>query len=65
MNSLYAILWLIMLAVSMACVFQYVGANSMCNFFPEGCRWWLLPAQLAALAFFAAVSIMNPWSMPL
>lgn len=61
MSGLYAIGWFLLLAVSILSVFELVGMRSMVSFFPEGRRWWQLPAQLASLAIFAAIVINHPF----
>ena len=61
MSSLYAIGWLLLLAVSTLSVFELVGMRLMVNFFPEGRRWWHLPTQLVSLAIFAAIVINHPF----
>lgn len=54
--------WLAWLLVAIILVFQFVGFWSMCNFFPEGKRAWHFPVQIATLAHFAVVVLLNPWS---
>lgn len=61
MIAVYAIGWFLLLAVSILSVFELVGMRSMVNFFPEGRRWWQLPAQLASLGVFAAIVINHPF----
>lgn len=61
MNSLFAISWFLLLLLSMVLIFNFVGMRAMCDFFPEGRRWWQFPAQLASLAFFAAVVLNHPF----
>lgn len=61
MSNLYAIVWFLLLAFSILSVFELVGMRSMVNFFPEGRRWWQLPAQLVSLAIFAAIIINHPF----
>jgi drug/metabolite transporter superfamily protein YnfA len=61
MSSLYAIGWFLLLAVSILSVFELVGMRTMVNFFPEGRRWWQLPAQLVSLAIFAVIVISHPF----
>jgi polyferredoxin len=62
MEALKTIGWLVWLLFSMALVFEFVGYRSATNLFPEGRRAWHLPAQLAAMALFAAAAICNPWA---
>ena len=61
MEALKIIGWFVWLLLSIALVFQFVGFSGICNMFPEGKRAWHLPAQLAAMTFFAAAAICNPW----
>ncbi len=62
MNALLVIGWFIALLLSLGAVFQFVGLRTMLEFFPEGRRWWVFPAQLASLAFFAAVVHFEPFT---
>lgn len=59
--ALHAILWFIGLIIAIFVVFEVVGMRLMCNYFPEGRKAWMLPAQLASLAFFAAVVLLHPF----
>lgn len=61
MTALLAIGWFIALLLSLAAVFKFVGARSMVIFFPEGDKWWLLPAQLASVTVFAIVVLFHPF----
>lgn len=61
MEALKVIGWAAWLIFATLLVFQFVGFRTMCEFFPEGKRAWHLPAQLVALAFFAAAVLCNPW----
>ena len=61
MNAIYAIGWFLLLAASILAVFELVGTRLMVTFFPEGRRWWQLPAQLASLGVFAAIVINHPF----
>lgn len=61
MNAFLAILWFVGLIVSIFLVFELVGCASMVRMFPEGRRWWMLPAQWGSLAFFAAMVLLNPF----
>lgn len=63
MTALITIAWLVCLLVALGLVFQFVGLRAMMTFFPEGRRWWIFPAQLASLAFFAAVVLCHPFSL--
>lgn len=65
MTELMAILWFIMLLLSVAAVFNFIGSALMVQFFPEGRRWWQLPAQLLSLAFFGAMVLLNPFWGPM
>lgn len=64
MSALLAIGWVLRLFVSVVLCLDLIGMRSMCSFFPEGRRWWMLPAQLAALAHFAAAVRFTPWGYP-
>lgn len=61
MRELIAIGWFIALLSSIYIVFKLVGLRSIVRMFPEGDRWWMLPAQLAALALFASLVHYNPF----
>lgn len=61
MSTLYPIGWFIALIVSIGLVYEVVGYSGLTRMFPEGKRWWHLPLQLAALAFFAAVVLAHPF----
>lgn len=61
MTALIAIAWFIGMYVSIIIVFNTVGSRLMVAYFPEGHRWWMLPAQLASLALFAALVHFNPF----
>lgn len=62
MSELKIIGWFIWLAFSIMLVFDVVGFRALCNFFPEGKRWWHIHAQLASLVFFALAVLCNPWT---
>jgi drug/metabolite transporter superfamily protein YnfA len=55
------VVWFLVLLFSMHLVFEVVGLRRMVQFFPEGRRWWMLPAQLVSLAIFAAVVLNHPF----
>lgn len=59
--QLYALIWAAGLLAAIYLAFTLIGMRSMVAMFPEGWRWWMLPAQLGALAFFALVVLFNPW----
>lgn len=61
MEAMKTIGWLLWLLLSVLMVFEFVGYRVMLAYFPEGKRWWHFPAQVAALAFFAAAVLCNPW----
>lgn len=61
MNAIKAIGWFLALLLTIGLVFELVGFRSMVRMFPEGWRWWQLPAQLASLAAFAAVVLLHPF----
>ena len=61
MSPLYAIMWFITLMVSICIVFRFIGIRTLIVYFPEGRRWWHLPAQLGSLAFFAVVVLNHPF----
>lgn len=61
MNAMYAIGWFIAAVISTVIVFQVIGFSGIVRVFPEGKRWWHLPAQLGSLAFFAAVVLLHPF----
>lgn len=61
MAALLAIAWFVGMIVSIFLIFELIGCASMVRMFPEGRRWWLLPAQLGSLAFFAALVLFNPF----
>lgn len=42
-------------------VFQLIGYAGLTRMFPEGKRIWNFPAQLASLAFFAMMVLLNPF----
>jgi hypothetical protein len=61
MTALLSIAWFLALLLSVCAVFQFVGMRLMVSYFPEGRRWWMLPAQLGSLALFAALIHYNPF----
>lgn len=61
MEPLKVIGWLAWLLLSAVLVYEFVGVRALVQMFPEGRRPWMLPAQLASLAFFAAAAICHPW----
>lgn len=61
MRELIEIGWFIALLVSVYIVFELVGLRSVVRMFPEGNRWWMLPAQLASLGLFASLVHYNPF----
>jgi|GEM_PF-3172294 len=61
MNEMYVIFWAAWLLLAIELVFQFVGMRLMVAYFPEGRRWWMLPAQLGSLAFFATAVLFSPW----
>lgn len=64
MDAFLAILWALGLIVSAIAVFEVVGMRLMVCYFPEGRRPWHLPAQIASLAFFAFMVLINPMWRP-
>jgi hypothetical protein len=61
MNALIPIGWFLGLLLSIYIVFELVGLRAIVRMFPEGRRWWMLPAQLCSLAIFAAAVHFNPF----
>jgi hypothetical protein len=61
MTALLNIGWFLGFILSIATVFQLIGFAGLTRMFPEGQRAWHLPAQLASLAFFAAMILCNPF----
>lgn len=61
MVALKIIGWFVLLLLSIAAVFNLVGMRLMVGYFPEGRRWWMLPAQLLSLAVFAAIVLFHPF----
>lgn len=61
MGALIGIVWFVALLVSVCLVFAFVGVVQLVNMFPEGRRWWMLPAQIGSLAAFAAVVHFHPF----
>ena len=63
MDALIHAGWVIWLWLSIGLVFDLVGLRGLVQMFPEGKKWWLLPVQIASLAFFALAVLFNPWSV--
>lgn len=61
MDALLVIGWFVWVVFAIALVFAIVGFRGLVQMFPEGRRFWHLPAQLASLAFFAAAVLCHPW----
>lgn len=61
MQSFLIIGWFIGFVVSILGVYQFVGMHLMVSFFPEGKRWWQIPAQIVSLALFAAFVLFHPF----
>lgn len=61
MSAAIGIAWFLGMALALIAIYQTVGMHLMVNFFPEGKRWWQIPAHLASLALFAALSINHPF----
>lgn len=57
----HTILWVVAALVAIRLVYRTVGIHYMVCMFPEGRRWWQLPAQMASLGFFAAVALFHPF----
>lgn len=61
MDAFLNILWFLGTCLSIVMVFQFVGYAGLTLMFPEGRRLWHFPAQLASLAFFALMVLINPF----
>ena len=61
MSGLIYIGWFILVCISMYSVFVFVGMNGLVNMFPEGRRWWQLPAQLTSLVIFGLICAFHPF----
>jgi len=53
--------WGLAMLVSVVSVLELVGMRLMVAYFPEGRRWWQVPAQFVSLAVFAALVHFNPF----
>jgi len=61
MEALMVLGWAVWIVVSIALVYDFVGYSGLVSMFPEGRRWWHLPAQFLALGLFAAAVICHPF----
>jgi len=61
MSAVIAILWFLALLASVQLVFWCCGVRGLVQMFPEGNRWWILPACFASLAVFAVVVLLHPF----
>jgi hypothetical protein len=61
MHTLLSIGWFLLMMLSVYSVFATVGLHRMVQFFPEGKRWWMFPAQAASLTFYGAVMHYFPF----
>lgn len=61
MRALLSIGWFVWMLVAIYAVNVMHGFTGLVRMFPEGYRWWQFPAQLASLAHFAAVVLLNPF----
>lgn len=61
MSALLAIGWFIWLYLAIMLVQYVTAALVVTRMLPEGRRWWMMPAFLAALALFAACVRYAPW----
>jgi len=60
-EELKTIGWFISTLSSIWLIFAFVGMNGITDMFPEGKRWWHLPAQLGTIAFFAVMVLLHPF----
>lgn len=56
-----SIAWFILLIISLVAVFENIGVRGLVRMFPEGWRWWQLPAQVVSLAVFSTVVLYHPF----
>lgn len=61
MTALLHFGWLICLVVSVFAIDTIFGYAGLSRMFPEGRRWWEMPARLGALAAFAIVVLYHPF----
>lgn len=61
MQALMAIGWFVGLIISIGIIRIFSENAGMCRMFPEGFRWWTVPAELASYALFAAVVLFHPF----
>lgn len=61
MEAFLTIMWFLGTCLSTAMVFQFVGYARLTIMFPESRRLWHFPVQLASLAFFALMVLINPF----
>ena len=53
--------WIVALVVAIEIVMIALAYGGLLLMFPKQRRWWQLPAELAALALFAAVVLNHPF----
>ena len=56
----YLLAWLLFLLVTWVFVLELVGMRLMLRYFPEGCRAWHKPAQVAAMVCYGLVCHFTP-----
>lgn len=61
MEAVWVIVWLAAMLTAIVAVYQTVGVHLMVQYFPEGKRWWMLPAQLLAIAVFGVICAFHPF----
>ena len=61
MNISLIVLWAIGLLVSLFFTYQTFGWTLMCNYFPEGKRWWMPWAKFVSIASYTALIVFRPF----
>lgn len=62
MAALLGIGWAALLLVSIGLIYVTWGNAMLVAMFPEGRRWWMPWARLAALAAYSAVVLIHPFA---
>ncbi len=61
MEAVKVLAWAFWMLVSVWAVFALIGSAGLVAMFPEGRRWWQLPAQWASLGMFSAAVLCHPF----